>query len=494
MPYHRGMVRTLALLVVSFAFVLAAEAAFAEVSVPSVLSDGMVLQRDEPAPVWGKAKPAEKITVTFAGQTKTTRAGSKGRWRVDLDPLAAGGPHELVIAGKNTITIRDVLVGEVWICSGQSNMQWSVRQSAHPQREIDAANHPKLRLLQVPRGTEPTPQDDFEGAWVACSPKTVANFSAVAYHFGRRLHEALDVPVGLIHTSYGGTPAEAWMDTATLKKTKALKPLRLRWERAVAAASKQGRAGDRTVFSPHRPGNLWHAMVLPLAPYRIRGVIWYQGESNAGRAVQYRTLFPTMIEAWRRHWDQGDFPFYFVQLANWRALPETPGPSAWAELREAQALTLRKVPNTGMALAIDIGEANDIHPKNKQDVGKRLAALALTRDYATPVPVTGPRFKSWKPGKNGSAVLSFDHATGLQTDDDDPPRAFAIAGRDKVFHWATARVDGEQIILTCPAVKKPVAIRYAWSDNPGVNLTNGDELPLAPFRTDDWPLTTEGKH
>ena len=327
-----------------------------------------------------------------------------------------------------------------------------------------------------------------------CSPKTVASFSAVAYHFGRRLHEELEVPVGLIHTSYGGTPAEAWMDVTTLKKTKALKPLRLRWERAVAAAEKQGRNGDRTVYSPHRPGNLWNAMVLPLVPYRIRGVIWYQGESNAGRAVQYRTLFPTMIGAWRKHWGQGDFPFYFVQLANWRALPEKPGPSTWAELREAQTLTLEKVANTGMALAIDIGEARDIHPKNKQDVGKRLAALALTRDYGKRVPVTGPRFKSWKPGKDGSAVLTLEHATGLQTDDDDPPRAFAIAGRDKVFHWATARIEGETIVLSCPAVKKPVAIRYAWADNPGVNLVNGDYLPLAPFRTDDWPLTTEGRH
>ncbi len=489
------MPRPILLLSTLLALLVAAAAeARADASLPSVFSDGMVLQRDRPVPVWGKAKPAEKITVTCAGQTQTARADSKGRWKVTLDALEAGGPHTLVVQAKNTITIKDVLVGEVWVCSGQSNMQWPVSRSANPTAEIDQARYPKLRLLQVPRGTEPELQDDFEGAWAPCTPKTVAAFSAVAYYFGRRLHEELEVPVGLIHTSYGGTPAEAWMDTKTLGRTKKLKPLRLRWERAVAAASKRGRAGDTTVYSPHRPGNLWNAMVAPLVPYGIRGVIWYQGESNAGRAAQYRTLFPTMIGAWRKHWGQGDFPFYFVQLANWRAQAEKPVPSAWAELREAQARTAVSVPNTGMALAIDIGEANDIHPKNKQDVGKRLAALALTRDYKQRVPLHGPVFAGWKPGKNGAAVVRFTHAAGLQTDDDDPPRGFAIAGRDKVFHWATARIEGETVILSCPAVKKPVAIRYAWSDNPGVNLTNGAELPTAPFRTDDWPLSTEGKH
>ncbi|MDF1700715.1 MAG: sialate O-acetylesterase [Planctomycetota bacterium] len=489
------MTRTLTIpLALLLALLASSVNARADVSLPNVFGSDMVLQRGRPVPIWGRAKAAEKITVTFLGQTHTTRANGKGRWRVTLDPLEAGGPHEMVVQGKNELRLAGVLVGEVWVCSGQSNMQWSVKQSARAEAEIDAARFPKLRLLSVPRRSAIEPESDFKGAWAPCSPETVANFSAVAYYFGRRLHQELEVPVGLIHTSYGGTPAEAWMDAPALKRTKGLKPLRTRWDTAVKRAMKS-QDPDRMVYHPHRPANLWNAMVAPLVPYAMRGVIWYQGESNAGRAEQYRTLFPAMIAAWRKAWGQGDFPFHFVQLANWRAAKPEPGPSAWAELREAQLLTLQSVPNTGMAVTIDIGEAGNIHPKNKQDVGARLAAWALSKEYGMPTPHSGPLFEAAQSGKDGTVTLRFRHAKGgLETDDDDPPRGFAIAGKDKVFHWATARIVGETIVVSCPAVKKPVAVRYAWSDNPGVNLTNAEGLPTVPFRTDDWPLTTAGKH
>lgn len=466
----------------------------ADVILPPVFGPGMVLQRDGPVPVWGTASPREDVTVSVAGQSKKTRAGAKGQWRVTLDPMKAGGPHEFVVQGNNTLRLTGVLVGEVWVCSGQSNMQWSVKQSADGAREIALATFPQLRLLSVPRKTAEQPQTTFKGAWTACTPKSVASFSAVAYYFGRNLHRTLEVPVGLIHTSYGGTPAEAWMGRKAFKKHKSLKPLLERWKKAVARSDVNPKVADARIH-PHRPANLWNAMVAPLVPYAMRGVIWYQGESNAGRAAQYRTLFPALIGAWRSQWGQGDFPFYFVQLANWRPRLPEPAPSAWAELREAQALTLESVPNTGMAVTIDIGDAANIHPSNKQDVGRRLAAWALAKDYGQRVVFSGPTFKSLKKGKSGSMIVTFAHTGGgLETNDDDPVHGFAVAGKDQVFHWAEARIEGEAIVLTCPKVKKPVAVRYGWADNPECNLMNKEGLPATPFRTDDWPLTTAGKN
>lgn len=466
----------------------------AEVALPPVFGTGMVLQRGGPIPVWGTAKPREEVRVAIAGQTQKTRADAKGHWKVTLEAMQAGGPHELVVQGTNTLRLTGVLIGEVWVCSGQSNMQWAVRQSADSAREIALATFPQLRLLSVPRATAEQPATTFKGAWTACTPKSVANFSAVAYYFGRNLHRTLEVPVGLIHTSYGGTPAEAWMDRKAFKKHKQLKPLIERWKKAVARSDVNPNVADMRIHA-HRPANLWNAMIAPLVPYAMRGVIWYQGESNAGRAEQYRTLFPAMIGAWRAQWGQGDFPFYFVQLANWRPRLPEPGPSAWAELREAQSLTLKDVPNTGMAVTIDIGDAANIHPSNKQDVGQRLAAWALAKDYGQRVVFSGPAFKALKKGKAGSLVLTFEHAAGgLETNDDDPVHGFAVAGKDNVFHWAEARIDGETIVLTCPKVKKPSAVRYGWADNPECNLTNKAGFPASPFRTDDLPLTTAGKN
>lgn len=477
------------------AWLLAAPLALGDVSLPSVFGDDMVIQRDKPVKVFGTAKPGEKVTVALAGQTATTRANGKGRWTATLEALEAGGTHELVVRGKtNEVRHTGVLVGEVWVCSGQSNMQWPVNRSADPEREIEAAMHPGIRLFQVPRRAAPEPAADVDARWERCTPMTAARFSAVAYYFGRWLHNELGVPIGLVHTSYGGTPAEAWMEPEALRKTKALRPLAARWAKAVEAHARRPGNRDPRV-SPHRPGNLWNAMVAPLVPFTVRGVIWYQGESNAGRAEQYRTLFPAMIRSWREAWDEPRLPFHFVQLANWRPVKPEPGPSTWAELREAQWLTLQNVPATGMATAIDIGEANDIHPKNKQDVGKRLALWALAKQYGRDVVHSGPVFEAASKAKDGSAVVTFTHAgRGLQTNDDDPPRGFAVAGKDRVFHWAQAEIVDGAVRLTCPQVKRIVAIRYGWADNPDVNLQNVEGLPALPFRTDDWPLTTAGKH
>ncbi len=477
------------------ALVLSASAAHADVALPSVFSDHMVLQKGRPVPVWGTGKTNEKVTVTIAGQTKHARVGTKGTWKVVLDPLVARGPHEMVVKGNNEIRIQDVLVGEVWVCSGQSNMQWTVRQSGDAAREIEKANWPRMRLLTVPRRPMTEPQGDFQGRWQVCSPETIANFSAVAYYFGRALHEAGDVragevAIGLINTSFGGTPAEAWTDMKALKKERKLAPLLERWTKAV----KRGRGSKRDpALSPHRPANLWNGMVAPLVPYAMRGVIWYQGESNASRAVQYQTLFPTMIQAWRTQWGQADLPFLFVQLANFRARKPQPAESAWAELREAQRLTLA-LPNTGMAVAIDIGEAKDIHPKNKQDVGKRLAAWALHHTYRRKAVVpSGPLFQRAQ-SKGKAMVLHFEYAEGLGTADDRAPRGFAVAGRDKRWLWAEARIEGTTVVVTHPDGKKVKYVRYGWADNPDVNLVNGAGLPASPFRADELPLTTAGKN
>jgi len=475
----------------SIALILLAASARAEIAMPAVFGDHMVLQRNRPVPVWGTAKPNERVSVRVAGQTQTTRTGVKGRWKVVLTPLKAGGPYEMVVSGKNTLHFADCLIGEVWICSGQSNMAFALRSGNDAKAEIAAAEHPRIRLLAVPRRPMETPQTDFRGAWTVCSPKTAGAFSAVGYFFGRDLERILDVPIGLVNTSYGGTPAEAWTDARALAHERKLAPLLKRWKAAVGRPGRGGKRGKMRLH-PHRPANLWNGMVAPLVPYAMRGAIWYQGESNAGRAVQYETLFPTMISAWRAHWNLGNFPFLFVQLANFKARREEPGESAWAELREAQRLTLGKVPNAGMAVIIDIGEAGNIHPKNKQDVGKRLAALALAGTYGREVVPAGPLFrKAVRDGKH--LVLHFDNANGLCTQDDETLRGFAVAARDKHWVWAKARIVGETVVVEHPAGRQARYVRYGWADNPACNLANGAELPASPFRTDTLPLTTVGK-
>ena len=491
--------------------------AFAEVRLPSVLGDGMVLQRDMPAPIWGTASPGEKVSVAVAGQEVSTTAGDDGRWLVKLPPLKAGGPFEMTVAGRNTITRKDILVGEVWICSGQSNMVWWVRASANAEQEAAAANYPQIRLFTVKAVTASQPRPDTEGTWQPCSPKTVPDFSAVAYFFGRHLHKELGVPVGLINTAWGGTPAESWMSRAAMESDPEFRPILDRWSRQVAdsAAAMRDYAQKVTQWvedvqkadaagrplpaapqppndarsSPHRPSVLFNAMIHPLIPFAIRGAIWYQGESNAGRAYQYRKLFPAMIQDWRRAWGQGDFPFLYVQLANFMKAQDQPGVSAWAELREAQTMTLA-LPNTAMAVTIDVGDAADIHPKNKQDVGKRLALAALARAYGRDIPYSGPLYQSMKV-EGDSVRLRFQHVDGgLVAQGGEPLRGFAIAGDDRNFVWADAKIDGNTIVVRSDKVARPVAVRYAWADNPVCNLFNKAGLPASPFRTDDWPGIT----
>ncbi|HEV2761856.1 MAG TPA: sialate O-acetylesterase, partial [Pyrinomonadaceae bacterium] len=662
------------LLAVCF-FLLAAQARGA-VRVPSLVGDNMVLQQGRAARVWGWAEPGERVTVRLAGRTATAATDASGRWEVFIGPLRAGGPHTLTIIGSNTLTFRNVLVGEVWVCSGQSNMEWPLAQAEGGPRDAEAANLPRVRLFTVEKRTSDRPLEDVRGRWVVATPEQAARFSAVGFYFGRALHARLGVPVGLIHTSWGGTPAEAWTSRAALEADPSFRPILERYEaelrdlprrlreHEVAFARWEGQyvrldsgnegegrgfadpardadgwrkmrlpqlwegaglkvdgavwfrrevnvpptlAGrelilslgavddfDTTYFNgvrvgatgaetpyayqtprryrvpaplvrpgrnvvavrvfdrmggggfaaepgamslapadpkagaglslegewdykaesvapepavdyagypgprpgpdnPNNPTVLYNAMLAPLTPYAIRGAVWYQGESNAGRAYQYRALFPALIRDWRRAWGQPDFPFYFVQLANWRARKSEPAESDWAELREAQLFTLRSVPRTGMAVAVDIGEAEDIHPRNKRDVGERLARWALAETYKQRVVPSGPLYESHAV-EGGRVRLRFGHASGLKTSDGASPKGFAVAGADRKFVWAEARVEGDTVVVWSERVPTPAAVRYAWADNPAVNLYNGAGLPASPFRTDDWPGLTAGRN
>ncbi len=645
-----------------------AGAARAEVRLPSIIGDNMVLQQGVKVRIWGKATAGEKITVTFEKKSVNTVADAQGRWQVWLGPLKAGGPSELTIKGDNVLTVKNVLVGEVWICSGQSNMEWALVNTVNGNEAMAQANYPEIRLFTVEHNTSTSQLDDVKGRWVVTKPEDAAGFSAVGYFFGREIHQQLKIPVGLINTSWGGTPAEAWTALEALRSSVELKPILDRYESSLNAlpqtkaayeralieweeknlyvdgenkgealgyanpaisttdwskmdlpkqfesaglqldgvvwfrkvvdvpaswagkdlvlnltaiddydvtyfnGTKIGSTGRETpnsyivprkyavpgslvragrnviavrVFdrageggfgrggemslrlnandhialrgdwdykvelalepknpdwgtrpepvgaaNQNSPGVLYNAMLAPLMPFAIRGAIWYQGESNAGRAYQYRTLFPTMIRNWRSAWGY-DFPFYFVQLPNWRARQEAPSESDWAELREAQAMTLREA-NTGMAIAIDVGEGEDLHPRNKLDVGRRLASLALANVYGKAIVPSGPLFDRFVIEGN-KVRISFKYGQGLKTRDGGPVKGFAIAGADRKFVWADARIEGDKVVVSSPAILKPAAVRYAWGDNPLVNLYNKAGLPASPFRTDDWPGVTASR-
>ena len=644
--------------------------AFADVRLPALLGSHMVLQREQPARVWGWAAPGESVSVSVGRSSGRATAGPDGRWQVDLPAQPAGGPFRMAVAGRNTIELADVWIGEVWLASGQSNMEFPLARASGG-AEAAQAGCEGLRLFTVAKATSLTPKDDVSGAWSTCDATTASAFSAVAFYFGQELHRTLGVKVGLIHSSWGGTPAEAWTSREALSTDPTLRSLvadfdaalsdpqaqasyaakleawekanyqqdagnegatngwqkqetgttdwgRMdlpqRWEKAGLAidgavwfrrtfdlpaewADKEltlslgplddfdvtyfageevGRTGQETpgywsvprkytvparlakagralvavrVFdhagdggfagvssqvqiapadgssapiplagpweykveraftplpvdystqprfpspdNPNSPTVLFSAMIAPLTSFSLRGAIWYQGESNAGAAHQYRTLFPAMIRDWRRAWGHGDFPFLFVQLANYQARADQPGESNWAELREAQTMTLSQ-PNTGMAVAIDIGVADDIHPTNKRDVGLRLARWALADTYGKPVVKSGPLFES-AVAEAGALRVRFRHGAGLTTADGQPPRRFALAGSDRRWHWAEARIDGETVLVSTSAVPHPIAVRYAWADNPEATLRNGEGLPASPFRSDDRPgLTSPG--
>ncbi len=496
-------------------------AIFADVKLPAVIGDNMVLQRGKASHIWGWSEPNEQImfNASWRNMSWEVTSNKEGKWSFEMSPPKTAGPHEMTIRSKNTITIKNILVGEVWVCSGQSNMQWSVRQAANPEQEIAAADYPNIRLFTVKRSVAQEPQNDCVGSWTMCSPETVPGFSAVGYFFGRELHKELNVPIGLIHTSWGGTPAEAWTRRGALESVPDCLPILERFDEAMAkypeakkkydedvnkwkeAAEKAKAEGKkppgrpRAPFgpgNPHSPAGLYNAMIAPLIPYSIGGAIWYQGESNAGRAYQYRKLFPAMITNWRQDWGQENFPFLFVQLANFMAVDPEPVDSAWAELREAQLMTLA-LPNTGMAVIIDIGEAKDIHPKNKQDVGKRLALWALAKTYGKQLVYSGPIYKS-KRAEGNKFMLEFEHVGGsLVAGGGEPLKGFAVAGADRKFAWADAKIEGDTVVVSSDEVSAPVAVRYGWANNPVCNLYNKEGLPASPFRTDDWPGVTVDK-
>ncbi|MBQ7815020.1 MAG: sialate O-acetylesterase, partial [Thermoguttaceae bacterium] len=456
--------------------------ASAAVRLPRVFGSGMVLQRDATVPVWGWGDVGEKVTVEIAGEKQSTSVGADGRWRVDLSPKPAGGPFELKVSATNKVVFKDVLFGDVWICAGQSNMGFSLRRAKDADAEIATANYPNLRFLTVPTKSATEPQTDFNATWAACSPKTARDFSAVAYFFGRRLRETIQVPVGLIEVAWGGASCEAWIEPRLLVEHPELSGL--------ASPARLEKTPEN-----QRVGALRNGMLEPLKPFAIKGVVWYQGEANAGRAWQYRLLFPIAVESWRQDWEHGDFPFYFVQLANFMAPRPQPGNSSWAELREAQSQAARQLRNVGCAVAIDVGETADVHPKDKKPVGERLALLALARTYGVDVVCAGPEFRSMKIDGN-RVVLTFDNTDGglkiganAQCDDAEL-RGFAVAGADRKFYWANAEIDGETVVVSAPEVERPVAVRYAWADNPICNLTNGAGLPASPFRSDVWPGVT----
>jgi sialate O-acetylesterase len=628
--------------------------AVSDVRLPDVISDHMVLQRDITVKIWGWADEDEAVTLRFNNQVRETVAGKDGKWQISLEAMPAGGPFDMTVEGKNTLKLNDILIGDVWICSGQSNMEWRVKNSNNAEEEIAAADFSKIRLFDVKRRMSEIPLEDLTGEkWQLCSPKTISEFSAVGYFFGRELHKDLNVPIGLISTNWGGTVVETWMSSETISKfsefddkiTK-LKSLNIaematkkdqlqkdwenkidgsdiglrqkwflleepgdswkdmllpqKWENAglkgfdgivwfmyefelsekesenelqlhlgpiddtdftyingtqvghinnawqepreylvdakllkpgknvicvrvidyaggggiygepedmfyVSSEKKVSLAGtwkykagtdeipENLNIGPNSfPTLLYNGMVHPLISHGIKGAIWYQGESNASRAFQYRKLFAGMITDWRTKWDQGDFPFLFVQLANFRQpLPE-PGESTWAELREAQNMAL-ELPNTGVAVIIDIGEANDIHPRNKQDVGLRLSLAAKKVAYGQDIVYSGPMYDTMNI-ENDKIRIKFKHTgSGLMVKD---PygyiKGFAIAGEDRKFVWARAYRDGNDVIVYSDQVKNPVAVRYGWADNPhDVNLYNIEGLPASPFRTDNWPGITE---
>jgi len=452
--------------------------ALADVKLPSVFSDHMVLQRDCTVPIWGWADAGEKVTVSLGDKTVDTVADADGKWRVKLPSMAAGGPLDMHVKGKNERVIKDVYVGEVWVCSGQSNMGFLVDRAENAAEAIAEAKYPKIRMFTVERKPADKPQDDCTGMWEVCSPETVGHFSAVGYFFGRDLYEKLEVPIGLIFTAWGGTKCEAWTRREALEGDADFQPILDR-----VATEKEPR---------HRAAHLYNGMVAPLIPYAIRGAVWYQGEANRNRAAQYRKLFPNMITDWRRQWGEGDFPFYFVQLAPYRYKRDDP--RCYAELCEAQFKTL-SLPNTGMAVTNDIGNTQNIHPTNKQDVGHRLALWALAGLYGQQdlVP-SGPLYKSSR--TDGNAIrIAFDYVgKGLTSRDGKPLSEFTIAGEDQKFVPAEAEIDGDEVVVHSDEVAEPVAVRFAWHDTAEPNLMNKEGLPASSFRTDDWPMVTAGKN
>lgn len=521
------MLRRQSSLIATFSAILLANPARADVQLHPLFTDHMVLQRATSIPVWGKADPGERVTVTLERRTPEFMeanvgeaiADSAGHWKAKLPLPMSFGPYTMTVEGKNKVTLNDVMLGEVWICSGQSNMEMKLNETWEPKPVMEGSANPMLRLFTVQRATAGEPQWGFKTTgWHECGPKSVPYFSAVGYYFGRDLQKNLNVPVGLIHTSWGGTPAQAWTSRESLdavpdlkhyheklaqnvadfksgKKQAEYEAALKKWEEASAKAKAENKPAPRKPGPPGDPvkssqsaSSLYNAMIAPLLPFPVRGAIWYQGESNAGAAYEYRTLFPTMISDWRKQWGL-DMPFLCVQLAPYMKIDAQPVESHWAELREAQWLATKKLPGVGMAVITDVGEENDIHPKKKEPAGTRLALLAREIAYHQPVIAHGPTYRSMRIDGN-RVILGFDSVcSGLECRGD-KLAGFAIAGEDRKFVHAQAEIHGNTVVVSAPGVDKPVAVRFGWANYPVVNLWNKDGLPATPFRTDDWPGRT----
>lgn len=496
---------------------------FAEVSLPRFFSDHMVLQRDKPATLWGTADAGSTVTLTFKGKSVRAKADGSGRWKASLGsfPASADGAALTVSDGKDTKTLNDVLVGEVWFASGQSNMQWSLAQSGGAKEAIAAANHPGIRFFMTKLATATEPKSDTEGAWLVSTPQTAGRFSGVGYHFARKLHQELGVPVGVIQSAWGGKPVETFTSREALASIPEGKARLASFDKAVAGfdpavaktrhaaamerwkkqmeawkakpkekrgkAPAQPKTPEHPATAPGNPATIYNAMVAPFTGYAMRGAIWYQGESNAKSpqsSLDYGKLFPLMIRDWRARWND-DFRFLWVQLANFRKPVEEPGTNdPWAVLQDQQRRSLA-IEKTGMAVINDIGTENNIHPPNKKDVGERLARWALADDYGKDVVRCGPLYKDFK--IDGAKVtVTFDHTgKGLKSADGGPLKRFEIRGADGKWHWADATISADSVVVSSPEVAKPAAVRYAWASNPtGANLVNADGLPASVFTTE----------
>ena len=509
------------LFLIGFLLLFTGSIAYSEVTLPNVIGNNMVLQRNMQVPIWGWASAGEEISVTLSTQAEgveplfstTATADAEGNWQVKLPAMAAGGPYTLRVNGSNTIELTNVLFGEVWVCSGQSNMQWSVNASKDNEAEIAAAMYPKIRLFYVPRVPSGLPQQDVAADWYETTPETIPNFSAVAYYFGRKLYKNLDVPIGLINTSWGGTRIEPWTPPVGFTTVPALAsiykevedvqanyraqlPQKIKEIEAWIAETRKALETDAMLTQmpnnthplahQQRPTALYNGMVHPIVPYAIRGALWYQGESNLRDGMLYHEKMKALINGWREVWEQGEFPFYFVQLAPFNYGGRNASPYFLPQIWEAQTATLA-LPNTGMAVTTDIGNLRDIHPRNKQDVGRRLALWALAKDYGRDdVTYSGPLYKSM--AVEGNTIrLTFDHVgSGLTSRDEKPLTWFQIAGEDKQFVEAEAMIDGDTVVVSSDALENPVAVRFGWHQSAEPNFVNKEGLPASPFRTDSW--------
>jgi sialate O-acetylesterase len=494
-------------------------AAHGDVTLPAIFSDHMVLQADREVAVWGWADPGEEVQVSISGASASAKAGESGKWSLKIKTGKSDAPVEMTVRGKNSLTIRDVLLGEVWLCSGQSNMAMTVNRCKDFEQDAAAADFPQIRMFKENSGSATQPREKAKGVWEVCSPKTVGGFSATAYFFGREVHKSLGVPVGLINSSVGGTPVEAWTSWDAQKDKAELKPLFAKWDRdaetwnpetaqakyqeqlaawktAAAKAKAEGKQAARQPQKPvnprlntHHPAVLFNGKIAPLVPYTIRGFLWYQGESNAGgmMAQNYGLQLRTLVEDWRALWGE-ELPFAWVQLPNFRAaVPSPVQETGWTTVREQMTKTLA-LPRTGMAITLDVGEANDIHPKDKQTVGQRLAQWALSDVYGKKEIVPSGPLYSKHTISDGKVTIEFRYADGGLSATDGKLTGFAIAGADKMWLDAKAEIQGDRVVVSHPDVKEPFAVRYAWKENPAASLRGSSGIPAAPFRTDDWPV------